>query len=607
LLGRTKITHWLDGDKSIVLTQKEMEAAKEARTYLDAMKEAGKESGVLDGTLSDYITHLWKKDAGEFENGVAKAGMNMSTTSRFALERGLTTIREGKAAGFVPVTEDVSQILGIYGNSMGRSVENKKLMTALKEADIAGTKLVQGADKAPLNYVAIQHPQWGGLRVHPDIAPSLAHMFDSKTPGAMKNALLAVNLATKRIAVSTSLFHAKALLDASIGAGMNPLKAIPMTLGRGVPGLEKVFPKTLGENPYLKMLRDGGAGDLVDDAHKAGLKISYERATPIVEDIGGNFYTSLQGVQRVLDSALPGMGLGKGVEGFSKLNHKFDNFMWGRLHSGMKLEIFAKETERLLQKHPSLEKDEAGRIAASYTNDIFGGLNWRRIAEGAQTKYGRDFLLRTLNPSGRQDLQILAFAPDWTLSTTRAMAKGLGGGLKGTELSKLHRMYTLRSAVYYGIIGDGINYALSGHHIWENKDPTVVDMGDGRTMQFSKHAMEPVHWLTQPGRQAMGKMGWAPKALVDSASSIRRTGGIDPLASTKYLGRSLLPIWAQGIGDKPAGQTALGLAGIPIMGKTDEQRIQDRIEQSKKRVERERDPAYQKKQREKQEELRSRK
>src|ERR1700690_3931755 len=75
----------------------------------------------------------------------------------------------------------------------------------------------------------------------------------------------------------------------------------------------------------------------------------------------------------------------------------------------------------------------------------------------------------------------------------------------------------LRSALYYVMVGDGLNYALSGHHLWQNKDPTYIETGDGQKIQYSKHTMEPYHWAQHPAQQALNKLGQLPKEVVNQA------------------------------------------------------------------------------------------
>lgn len=591
-------------------------AASQAKDFFSKMADEGQKSGVLKGLVDNYVTNLWDltgKNKGIWEDILAKAGgPSMSPESRFALKRKITSLEEGKKLGLVPRTEDVAEIMGIYGNSLARSMENKKMLTSLREATVPGgeQKLVMPSQKAPPSYVVIDHPQMTGVRVHPDIAPSMKFIFDNSDPGVVARGLEGLNTAIKRTAVSFSLFHAKALADANVGAyGM--LKGIPRTVKDLA---QAAAPSLFGTNTFLKQLRKGGVGDLVDKAQEGGLKFSFEKGKLADEDVGGSFYSGLKLAQQGLDAALF-KGAGKPVEAVAKINHLVDTFMWERLHAGMKLSVFADKLEVLRNadakaaaregREPKSEKELSAQ-AASFTNDIFGGLNWRRLAEEAHTKWGRGISTAAYSPKGRRVMQLLMFAPDWTISTTRAAARTAGqflgyekgSGVRGLwepqNATDLHRQYMLRSAMYYALVGDGINYALSGHHLWDNKDWTRLDMGDGRTMQWSKHSMEPIHWLTQPGQQALNKLGFIPKEIANQAlgTEYLTSKGGGPRMDTSLVGRgehvlkSMAPIAAQQAfgGQAASGGGISGFMGAPIYGKTYAERAALKEERRMKRL-----------------------
>jgi Transglycosylase SLT domain len=578
---RSAITHWIQGNKAIPLTDSEYAAAVHSKDFFAEMGKAGQASGVLDNLLDDYVTNLWdlngtNKAAGE------KIFANMSPNSRFNMQRKISSLEEGKKMGLTPVTEDIATIIGIYGNSLSRTMANNKLLTSLKAAEISGTegqRLVMPQGTMPKNYVngISIHPTLAGNGIHPDIAPSMKFMYDAKSGSQILAAVENINMASKRLAVSFSLFHAKALTDAFIGAGGKISE---------IPSMAK------GTNQFIKMIRSGGAGDIVDTAELGGLKFSFNKGTLADEDIKGNFYAGLDRLHAIANERIPAVGTA--IKGVEKLNMAMDELMWNRLHAGMKLSIFSKTYEELKKnnvlsnaKNPEValkSREQLAKISASYTNDIFGGLNWRRIAEESTTKLGKDLSMEVMSPHGRRTLQLATFAPDWTLSTTRAAVKAFGPGsgvkglLKPEELSDLHRQYLLRSALYYFTVGNALNYAMSGHMIWDNKDWTMLELRNGQTMQFSKHMMEPVHWMTKPLQQTVNKLGILPREFITQATGkeyISTTGKAPPMDTSvsgrlRHLAKGAMPIATSGEGSI---ETMLSSAlGFPIYGKTDEQR-----------------------------------
>lgn len=186
---------------------------------------------------------------------------------------------------------------------------------------------------------------------------------------------------------------------------------------------------------------------------------------------------------------------------------------------------------------------------------------------------------------------ILMFAPDWTISTTRAAVKAFGRPdfIRPTTLAGLHQQYLIRAAAYYLLVGDAINYSMSGHHLWENKDPTVLDMDPkGEThMQWSKHTMEPVHWLTKPAQQGINKMGIIPREITEQALGVdylSSKGRMPPIKNRiKHLAKNFEPISAQQADQGGAGSVVAGFAGVPIYGKTKAQKDKEKAERDRKK------------------------
>ena len=63
--------------------------------------------------------------------------------------------------------------------------------------------------------------------------------------------------------------------------------------------------------------------------------------------------------------------------------------------------------------------------AASFTNDAFGGQNWEQLANRIQNDTLKRLTQTAFAPGSRGYMQLLLFAPDWTLSNIRIIAKSL--------------------------------------------------------------------------------------------------------------------------------------------------------------------------------------
>jgi hypothetical protein len=649
---REEIFRYLDGEK-VTLTPVEKGVAESVRAYYDEMGARAKEAGVIREVLDDYATRIYGREArGILASKVV--GNNTSLESPFGKRRYFPTLQEALAAGHVPATIDIAKVLEPYTESITAAMENRKFIKSLKEAQLPdGTKLIAKEGKAPRDYQFIDHPQLRGLRVHPDIAADLRFIFNQTEVGPVIRTLDAINTTQKRMAVSFSLFHAMALEHAMLGA-----TSILKSPARGIRAAAQSFaPLVFGESLAVKMIREGGAGDIVDSAMKDGLQFGFERSSPALQELQSNFYNTMSSVQSYLDNTVPGLGK-QTVGRFQQVNHLFDRAMWGRFHATMKLETYMDKVAELSRNdaanaaktgQPVKSRDAIGKMAASFTNDVFGGLNWQGIAQEFSSRWSRELASSMLGPAGRMGMRLVLFAPDWTISTTRAFLKAFGqqgvaagagavlgsqvdpehaliggalgavlaggagrmlglrgtgsSGLRGlvrpTELADLHRQYVLRSAFIYSTVADAVNYQLSGHHLWDNKDPTRIDLGDGRTMQASKHFMEPIHWLLNPRQQALNKLSFIAKEPIEQAMDkeylsaqdaprmgLKRKGETISLADRiAHATKKMNPIAVQQSIEGSATKGVAGFLGYPIYGKSYEERAAAKEEATRRRIE----------------------
>ena len=169
-------------------------------------------------------------------------------------------------------------------------------------------------------------------------------------------------------------------------------------------------------------------GDTIDGLIKEGLQLEVpdDVSTTIIGDLG-----------RLADSKF-NTKLGSGVaDKIDYVNKKTDKVTWDYMHVGGKSAIALKAVETFTvnnaelhakdpARYPLKSKQEIYREAARFANDATGGLDWFRIATEAKTKLGRDVSLYFASPGGRRLAQIIAFAPDWAISTLRAGFNSFG-------------------------------------------------------------------------------------------------------------------------------------------------------------------------------------
>jgi hypothetical protein len=172
-------------------------------------------------------------------------------------------------------------------------------------------------------------------------------------------------------------------------------------------------------------------------------------------------------------------------------------------------------------------------------------------------------------------------------------------------------------AAAYIAFGEALNYAMSGHDMLDNeatkknataseqiKAKMMVDMGDGRFMQLSKHFTDFPDVLLEPGKAVANKMGVAPATALDlimnkpylqspypitysEAPGYMSPTGIADVGA--FLGKKVVPISGQalfGEGDIESrlSRMGLGMIGVPPRGYTaDEKAAMKAAEKEKKR------------------------
>lgn len=584
-IDRVKITKALDEGWTGDLPEGPRAAALKIKRLYATLD--GANSDLVEAASAAYNNNVWNYLRTKDSDIKGLIG----TTSR------RITVQEGKAAGLTPLTEDAAVLSGVYSNAMARAVANKAFVNSLRDEKIPGSNIVLAAPpaKAPPGYVTAGIR---GMLVHPDIAPSVRFLMEAQDPNALWAGLGAVNTALKRTAVSVSLFHAKSLFDAGV-VTLGPARAVKVLA-------QSAVPRIFGENMYLKQLREGGAGDLVDFAGSSGLKFSMDRWQPGSQDLqSSSFYGGMKALQKSLDETIP--GLGQPIRALAAVNHAFDHFTWNRLHAAFKLETFAKTLEMLEQNNGAkgalVDRVELGRQAADFTNFAFGGINWGRFAESFTTRMGRDAALKMFSPAGRRAMNQGIFALDWTIATNgnlvRAVTRDMGmGAVKGLfsakNLGDLHRQNIVRGLIYYAVVGDSVNYAMSGHHLWDNKDWTRVEMGDGRSMQLSKHLMEGFEFMQNPAQTIVNKSAQVPREVYDQLfdkeyPSVHDAPPIVPKGTgagraaqlrIEHAVNTIVPIGVNQFARQGLAAGVAGMLGVPIYGQTDAQKRTARLQKA---------------------------
>ena len=644
---REKIATAIDSGQIDTLTGSERELADK---YVALMKDIGqraKDAGVIKGLIENYVTHIvdWKKQPkGALETFLndllgqveGRKDTGMSPTSRFAEKRRVATFEDVQAAlkgsNLELKTTDLAEIYKEYAMSMERAIENKKLIeNILTVRNVAGESLVRKiTDTEPLPYgwEMLNSPQFPGYAVHPDLMPALKFAFEARG-NQFINAAYMASQAVKRINVLGSFFHAKSLMEVLSSTDIpiwTPIKEAVV-----LPLIEKGIKATTGKDVELsgitkavEAFRNGGVGDSVDNWIKTGLvlEIPQDATMGALSTIGKavDSVISKFGPQtRILESSL------SSVEKYTL--GLFDKFTWDYLHTGGKLYIADKylERARIDAEKAGKDFDEAAsrQEIARFINKSFGGLNWFDLARESSTKFGKQMAMAAYSPQGRKGMQLLLFAPDWTISTIKAFTAALPSGLNPskwhpvagaknlrnpTTQADYARLYQLKTALTYLTLLNGFNIATANRPIWENKDPTRIEYPDGTSMQAMKHAMEPYHWISAPTQTLTNKLGFLPKAAIIGITGLEYPSPYapkmaDPSAINRLaaIGSQALPFQISAAKGAPEGEgikrAVYGTLGFPLYGTTPEERRRANAERN--RIIREKRKEYKQRAREK--------
>ena len=543
-INKTKVNNKLEYNKSgrIIpdseLNAKQIEAKQLINKYFNTMYNSlTKELDNLNFQInyrSAYTPLIFEGFAGGTTKDFGERIFGSSVkTSRFFKNRIFDNINDALESGqkIKVGMDDPAKLIQAYTFAASKALANRNIINYLK-----GKSHVIGKTKSgyPISHKAIyesenlipeqfrdgsfrefRHPLLDKNKayfVHQDVEKSLKMLFEARSESELMGAIFNTNLMMKRSAVGFSFFHAGALVESMIFAGV-PFKVV----GQFLRPRSRNQIMNMVDNPNLTLKNFTfakeaseklGFKDIVSFARSSRLEIS----TP--EDVGyDRFYAIMQKIDN--DFFKPHFGL-KPMAKVEKVYKWFDRITWDRIFTQAKLYTFLRQLDNIVEPGDTMSSIYAkSRKAAQFTNDAFGGQNWEGITQGITNPTYKKLAQTTFNPGSRGYLQLLFFAPDWTISNLRIIGKSLPGFNSDPVARRMYQYYFLRASLMYATIGTGLNYMFSGHSQLENKDPTRIDLGNGQVLTFSKQLMEPFHWITDPQNTGLKKIGSLPRGVIE--------------------------------------------------------------------------------------------
>ncbi len=386
---------------------------------LDDWKQRLQERGLISTGRENYVPHKWTFEDVD-ENG-APVEVTPSTPRDFLKERTFNSFHEGEQAGFSPTTKDAAKLTADYVQRASQMLAKDDLAHNLLEGETAAgkplavkTSQLSSPEFADYKAVDLSASDRDGtlgrsqIAVHPSIAQDLNAVLSK--PGA-SNFFLKLNQQAKGTLLSLSPFHAVMEGVLAAESGINPF-------GR----VKESFLTRLPENVNYNNLTPAQ-----EQAIRDGLNTmpAYNNYLAEGETAGG---------KNLLINKLPLVG-------------DLNNFMHERLFgqngmiTALKFDLYEKLVPELQAKYPELSREQAGRLAASMTNNKFGGLNYELLGRDA----GNQKVLRTL-----------LLAPDFLESRGRSIMDVAGS--HGAPLAQ--RLLAFNVAHY--LAARAINFLVSG-------------------------------------------------------------------------------------------------------------------------------------------------
>lgn len=576
-------------------------------------------------TIQNHISHIWDVDDKKLKTLTTNY---FQPKSRFAKQRTVETLlkgidgielENGEIMQLKPKTLDYAEILNISTDSLIKATHDMQLANAVKNLKYKGKGVVLRADKAPSDWVELDHPalrksMYLGendeniittkklVKVHPAIARTLQTVFETQAPdNKFFKGYDTLSNTMKTSQLGFSAFHGMALTESALGnIGLKKTAKIlnPVKMINDI------------KNSDYDVYKDPMARQAVQDGVKLGTPSDLNREA--IEELADGIASKLEKIPSI------GKAVGIGAKIASKAVKINNNVLWDYLHNNFKLESYKMNIALAEKKKGSKLTDKERQDVAQWVNDSFGGQNWELLGvKPSETKASRRLLL----------------SPDWLTSTTRQFVSMFRGGATGNVARHFWVKALAYSVLFYNLINAAYREDDRKKHpelykemkpldytIWGNSDKTDSlpnkavpyifigrnEKGQAQYLRLGKQFREVPELATEPLTKLAGKAnpvlqlgsqmttGKSLNQITTSnedaylnqdlwegygSNATRKTGSRLLKGETAILGKSFLPFSATSLSDKEKtlGSKAWGMIGQTSKGLTSQAKAKPKI------------------------------
>lgn len=453
-------------DKSNNLTPKELTFVDEITSIYNEVGKLNIEERVLRNLEDNYAARLWNLSMPDAQ----RVYTTFYKDTRHAKDRRINTIVEGWSQGLKLQVSGATQNLGLYKDTMIKTLLQRKLFNALKEV-IGEVDSVKRPGKKMRQKLLLPYKAAGYTKIDLsnfkmysplEIGDPGGKILETEDGTVLKETAI---YAPKEIAKNIEKLFGVSILKKSdfinTFSKYNALiKVITLALS-GFHALAFVASYYLGAPTGFKNLN-------VYKAFKEGNRMG-ENLDPIIiqgirnrltVDLKQDWQISYLHENNVLNSLMDKTK----TTGWIKdqvviLNERWLNWVFSSFGAGLKMKTFALEYQKQLAKFPSIDPNIIARNVADLVNSDFGGLHLKGLKR---------------SPTIQHLLQLGLLAPDWTESNLRTVTGMFRKtGKNPAHIRQLHRHFWARIVVKGLAATAFVNLSLAlltgtGNDRWED-------------------------------------------------------------------------------------------------------------------------------------------